>query len=182
MTTSTDVLAYVRNTFPTLGRMHRQKVIYYAQAWHATWFGRPLFHDAVEAWKLGPVAVDSWRVDYDSQNCPVYGATLGSDERAVVDSIWEFYGPMSGKALSDLTHRETPWVKNYEEVDAHRQGHVRIPTVDMIQFYGAALASGQPTPRRPDVSTSPVETCAFDDLLATELDRWSETLALLAER
>lgn len=182
MTTSIDVLAYIRQTFPTTGRMHRQKILYYTQAWNATWFGKPLFTDRIEAWEMGPVAVEAWRTEAQSRSAQVTVSPLNADELAVIHSVWDYYGHMTGSELSELTHSERPWIRNYVEVNPADRGRVKIPTVDMIQYYGSVLASGANTPLRPLVSAANIDADTFDKAASRVLDRWSETLALLADR
>lgn len=186
MLTSADVLQYVRAAFPGLGRTQRMKLLYYAQAWHATWFGGPLFSDPVIAFERGPVAELAWRADQDADaGRPMHGATgavLNVKQKATIDAVWAFYGHMSGTALSELTHVETPWIRHYEEVPPSFRGRKPIPVSDMVRHYSAATMDGQPTPVKPVVASEPIDPDEFEKAFIAEIDRWSETLALLADR
>jgi uncharacterized phage-associated protein len=69
MANAVDVARYIRSTGTVTGGLQLQKLVYYAQAWHLVWNGRPLFDEAIDAWKLGPV-VPEVRRDYEAHNDP----------------------------------------------------------------------------------------------------------------
>lgn len=85
------------------------KLTYYAQAWHLAWHGSPLFDDAIEAWKAGPVPRTLWNY-YKYQSSTAPGAGFSDSERATIDAVLAFYGALDGPALSRGTHRESPWL------------------------------------------------------------------------
>lgn len=182
MTTSIDVLAYLHSQYNTTGRLQRQKLLYYSQAWHLAWYGGPLFSDPVTAWDNGPVVDCAWRVDKTWSQNPIQDFNLTHDERRTIDAIMGFYGHMNGSELRDLTHDEDPWIKNYVDVSPFVRGNVVIEMSEMRNFYTELALSGGPTPPRPSSSPEVVDDFVFQSLLGTELNRWSKTLELLADR
>lgn len=119
MANSIEVLAYIKKSFRTPGRMQRQKILYYAQAWHLVWQGAPLFEEDIEAWQNGPVVPIAWRADKGRNDEPGrdYPGDLTPEQCRIVDTVWEFYGRNGGAALSTLTHTEDPWIRHYTEVN-----------------------------------------------------------------
>ncbi|MHA7153954.1 Panacea domain-containing protein [Arthrobacter sp. TMN-50] len=184
MTNSTDVLRYLRSRYPTTGRMQRQKLLYYSQAWHLTWNGSPLFQDAVEAWELGPVARDAWRADNALSNeadLPA-GDDLSDDQKATVDAIVAFYGRMTGGQLSDLTHDEYPWKSAYEDVSPIMRGSVEIKPTVMRRHYSIAAMRDDPRPVKPTGHGRQMTVEETRAVAAVELPRWRGVMQLLADR
>jgi uncharacterized phage-associated protein len=187
MTTSTDVLRYVRSRYSTLGKMQRQKLLYYAQAWHVTWIGASLFQDPVEAWEMGPVAREAWRADTDggvilNGDALPAGEELSDDQKATVDAIVAFYGRMNGGQLSELTHQEYPWKSAYRDVSPIMRGSVEIKPTVMRQHYSIAAMRGEPRPVKPTGYVREMSVEETRVVAAAELPRWRGVMRLLADR
>ncbi|GAA2845580.1 hypothetical protein Acy02nite_47080 [Actinoplanes cyaneus] len=111
-----DVAAYILDKAGPMSAMKLQKLCYYAQSWHMVWESRPLFDDRIEAWANGPVAPSLYRVHrgkftVSSSDIPGDADELDSGEKESIDAVLEFYGTKGAHELSELTHRETPWVE-----------------------------------------------------------------------
>lgn len=110
-----------------------QKLLYYAQAWHAVFFKKEnlLFEDQPQAWVNGPVypAVFA-QYRYKNMRDPlserdftvekdVEGElkrlakelSFSNDEVACLDSIITLYGAKSQDELVAITHSERPWAE-----------------------------------------------------------------------
>lgn len=175
--TARDVAAYIRQS-PHHGRVQLLKLVYYSQAWNLAWTGNTLFDDPIEAWQGGPVVRGIWA------QYRYYGSTehvgdpkaLTVENRAVIDAVIEFYGRRSGQALSELTHGEAPWR------DAYKQGqNSEITTEAMLRFYSRQSLEGTPGPNRPMLSERRISDEEFEALTSAEMERWRETLDLLAQ-
>ena len=106
-----------------LSVMHLLKLVYFAHGWHLGRTGRPLINRPVEAWKYGPVipeVYDAFRPEAvrgyiveklaTSRRGQLFKAELDEQERKVLDDVYDVYAPLSGGALSDMTHQEgAPW-------------------------------------------------------------------------
>ena len=103
---------------PSVLKLH--KLLYYVQAWHLAFFGRPLFASSFQAWVHGPVS----RPIYDrfKDNKSMYSRVLTDDikpsfdldsmpkaARRHVDTVLESYAEYTDTQLEELTHREKPW-------------------------------------------------------------------------
>lgn len=110
-----DVAAFILAELGQIGTMKLQKLVYYSQAWSLVWDGKLLFPEKIEAWDQGPVVRELYNeharmpiIDQHSRGEP---ARLSEDERASIRAVLAFYGKRSGKWLSELTHREPPWLE-----------------------------------------------------------------------
>jgi len=115
----------------TISHLKLQKLVYYAQAWHYTIFGCPLFNERVEAWMHGPVIRSIYDRFKDSNvytplniqeielNVPIFP----QDTFNILIDINTIYGEHSGAYLENLTHNESPWldaragIPDYERCD-----------------------------------------------------------------
>lgn len=102
------------------------KLAYYAQAWHLAWHGTPLFDEPVEAWKNGPVVPHLWAYAKGRPRTSAPG-TLTATERATLDAVIAHYGALSGSQLSEMTHREAPWVDARGALGTEESSNVEIP-------------------------------------------------------
>lgn len=103
-----SVAAWIQARDPSVPGMKLQKLLYYAQAWHLAWEGRPLFAERLEAWAQGPVSPHIFGVLSHEQR-PLAGQPLPPEAVATLEAVLEGYAARSGKWLSELTHREAPW-------------------------------------------------------------------------
>ena len=107
-----------------------QKLAYFAHGWHLALFQEPLLDEAIQAWKFGPVISSLyqqfkrfgsgpirepamvWTQDgYSSARMEREGSAEDvANARAVIDKVWEQYGPYSASRLTALTHSpDAPW-------------------------------------------------------------------------
>src|SRR4051812_44900775 len=114
MASAHDVAAYILARQGRMTAMKLQKLVYYSQAWAVVWDERPLFPERIEAWANGPVVRDLYDVhrgSFEVAGWPRGDAErLTPGERETVDAVLDFYGNRSAQWLSDLTHREQPWL------------------------------------------------------------------------
>lgn len=98
-----------------ISHLKLQKLVYYAQAWHYTVFGEPLFNERIEAWKNGPV-IPSLYYRFKSitkhsgiDTSGIVKPGIGTKSEELLNEVFDIYGEHSGSYLEDLTHRESPW-------------------------------------------------------------------------
>lgn len=112
-TTAHDVAAAVLERTGAVSAYKLQKLVYYAQAWSLVWDGVPLFDESIEAWGHGPVVPSLYRSNAGQWKV---ATARGSSENlstaalATIDEVVRFYGAWDGDFLSELTHREQPWL------------------------------------------------------------------------
>jgi uncharacterized phage-associated protein len=115
MATVCDVAAYVLRRQGPMTAMKLQKLCYYAYGYHLAWEGRKLFPGHFEAWANGPVAPSLYRLhrgrfELQAGGIPGDPDALDEGERESVDLVLDAYGDFSAYQLSQLTHREPPWI------------------------------------------------------------------------
>ena len=124
-----DVAAELRRRFrydPGVVKIH--KLLYYAQAWHLTWTGAPLFRERIEAWANGPVVADIWHDE--KRNRPRLDShPLAGVQLATIDYVVDRYGRYTAKELIRRTHDEDPW-RDASEVDDASGWGVENPEID----------------------------------------------------
>ena len=143
MATAHDVAAYILQKTGETTAMKLQKLVYYSQAWSLVWDEEPLFRDRIEAWANGPVVpalyaehrgqfrVASWRKGNPDKLTP--------KQRETVDAVLRYYGDRPSQWLSDLTHREAPWVEARAGLGPGERGSRVISHASMAEYYGSLI-------------------------------------------
>lgn len=135
-----DVAAYILRERGSISAMKLQKLVYYCQAWSLVWEERPIFDERVEAWANGPVVpalYDSHRgmfiISRIAKGDP---DALDGNDRSTVDAVLKYYGDKSGQWLSDLSHKEDPWVNARKGHEPGQPSNREIPLAAMAEYYG----------------------------------------------
>lgn len=136
-----DVAAHILKSIGPVTAMKLQKLVYYCQAWSLVWDDAPLFPEKIQAWANGPVVYELYknhRGQFEIQNWP-WGdpGTLTESERGTVKAVLDFYGNKSGQWLSDLTHKELPWLEARADCPAGEPSAQEITPAAMVEYYGS---------------------------------------------
>lgn len=138
-----DVAAYILKKRGTMSAIKLQKLVYYAQAWSLVWDDVPLFREKIKAWANGPVVPQLYhahkgRFDVRARDLAQGNAdTLTKEQQATVDAVLDYYGDKSSQWLSDLTHREAPWIKARSGLPPDERGMSEISRADMAEYYSS---------------------------------------------
>lgn len=138
-----DVAAAVLDRTGTIDTYKLQKLVYYCQAWHLAWEGKPLFQARVEAWANGPVVPKLYREHRGMLQVKGWpsgdGTNLAPDEVSTVESVVSFYNKYSGWELAQLTHKERPWAAARAKagLGPGDRGSVEITQADMAEYYSS---------------------------------------------
>ena len=141
MATAHDVAAYILQKCGTLSAMKLQKLVYYCQAWSLVWDDRPLFSEPIQAWANGPVVpalYEEHRGRFSVSDWPT-GRAEALDETAkeTIDLVLESYGKQNAQSLSDLTHRESPWLDARKGLPDGERGERLITLESMGEYYSS---------------------------------------------
>jgi len=140
-----------------LTQMQLHKMLYYVQGWHLGLIGEPLFPEAIEAWRHGPVinsvyqefkqygakpikesAVDIEMSEEGQIIIHECKADLNPKSKSITDQVYELYKKYSASELRALTHKPgTPWRETWKDGESEFRGDV-IPT-DLIKSYFKSL-------------------------------------------
>lgn len=125
-----------------------QKLVYYCQAWSLVWDERPLFKEKILAWANGPVVKELYSqhkgMYYVKELSKGNAENLSANQRDTVDHVLKAYGDKSAQWLSDLTHREMPWIEARHGLNPGERGEVEIQLAAMDEYYSSADALGEP--------------------------------------
>lgn len=151
-------LAKKNNT--SITPMKLQKLIFFAHGWHLAVAGEPLIADQIEAWQFGPVvpsiyhefkhersgAITCKATELDLESFKLVELVVPDGDltaKNIMDRIWEIYGKLSAKRLSDLTHLPgTPWESAIKAAgDSSR--HVPILDADIDKYFSEQLKINQ---------------------------------------
>lgn len=101
----------------SISHLKLQKLCYYAQGFHLALYGDALFPEEIEAWQHGPVVPKLWYVyqNYGSGQIPkpddLDFEIYDSDQRELLNEVYEIYGQFSAWKLRNMTHDEPPWAE-----------------------------------------------------------------------
>ena len=139
MASAHDVAAYVLGKAGEMTTMKLQKLVYYSQAWSLVWDEQPLFAEPIQAWANGPVIPALYQVHKGQFRIASWPKgqpeKLTATQRETVDAVLAFYGPKSSQWLSDLTHREAPWLEARRGVEPGAASDRVISTASMAEYY-----------------------------------------------
>lgn len=175
-----EIAAYIRTLMPQVEEMQLQKLLYFSQGWALAWRGRGLFSGEFEAWVGGPVDGDVWRANQERRLPTV--VTMDDDDRIVVDAVVGYYGHLSGREMSDLTHADgTPWSVIRADLPPKTGSQRRIgDSLIRTHFVRLSIAGGAQPGRRMQVVE--VDHAVALDVAAQQAERWRGALDELAMR
>jgi uncharacterized phage-associated protein len=135
-----DIAANILLKIGPVSAMKLQKLVYYCQAWSLVWEDRPIFDEPIEAWANGPVVPALYEVhrgQFIVSSIPNACPDLAEDDESTVDAVLKFYGDKSAQWLSDLTHKEDPWIDARRGLDPGKASRREISLASMAEYYGS---------------------------------------------
>lgn len=150
-----DVAAYILTKRGPMTAMKLEKLCYYSYGYHLAWEGRKLFPEPFEAWANGPVAPALYRLhrgrfNLQAGDIPGSPEALDAGERDSVDVVLDGYGGFSAYQLSQLTHREPPWINARERDGAEptERSSEQLLDDDIAVHFEALVAASADTDER----------------------------------
>jgi len=137
-----DVAKFILKKEGAMSAMKLQKLVYYSQAWSLVWDERPLFREKIEAWANGPVVPELYQAHKGLFSVDVTNIVGGDanalvgDSRDTVLGVLKFYGDKTGQWLSEVTHREAPWLSARHGLRPGERGSNQITNAAMSEYYG----------------------------------------------
>lgn len=139
MASAHDIAAYILLKQGEMTAMKLQKLIYYSQAWSLVWDEEPLFGEPIQAWVNGPVVPVLYKVHKGQFKVSEWPkgdpSRLTETQRKTIDAVLDYYGPRSSQWLSDLTHREAPWLEARRGLAPDDPGNREISHAGMAEYY-----------------------------------------------
>lgn len=178
MTTSVDVLQYIKFALPEVSVTKAMKLVYYTQAWSLAWTGQDAFSDPVVAWQYGPTT----ELAYKNFTATVPRSDgISAELKSVVDAIVGYYNQFTATQLVDRTHSESPWKKTFNSLSGGHEAGSAIAPTDMKKEYTMQALKGE-GPTRPSFDAAIIGDEKFEKLLSKIRTERREALDLLASR
>lgn len=102
-----------------ISNLKLQKLVYYAQGFCLALYDQPLFENNIEAWAHGPVSPSLYHEYKSYGKEPITLANnfnpdglLSDLEVELIEEVYEVFGQFSAWKLRNMTHEESPWLKN----------------------------------------------------------------------
>ena len=115
--TKIDLVArYLLDRCEDITPLMLQKALYYIQGFHFAFLGSFPFAEDCEAWVHGPVFKEvylrykNYRYEPEEKHAPFDASVFAAGEKAVYDSVINFFCCYSGRVLERITHNEAPWL------------------------------------------------------------------------
>ena len=141
MTSVQDAALYILQQQGRMSAMKLQKLVYYSQAWHLVWEDAPLFPEQIQAWAIGPVVYELYKLHrgkFEVTPKMIKGGdadSLSANEKESIDVVLQHYGKLKAYELSDMTHREAPWKDARGPLPAGAPCSNPITDVAMYEYY-----------------------------------------------
>lgn len=137
-----DVAKYILEKRSPMTAMKLEKITYYSQAWSLVWDSAPLFNEPIEAWMNGPVIpvlfnVHRGKFQVSKEDIEGNSNKLTDSQKETIDSVIHFYADKSAQWLSDLTHREQPWIEARNGIASNERGCNEITHASMHEYYSS---------------------------------------------
>ncbi|WP_236043477.1 Panacea domain-containing protein [Marinobacter nauticus] len=142
MATIFDVAKYILEKSGPMTAMKLQKLAYYSQAWSLVWDEEPLFNEEFQAWANGPVCSELYnehrgQFKVDESQFSGNSKALTENQKDSIDKVLSFYGSKTAQWLSDLTHRESPWLDTRDGLPLMAKCNYVIPKAAMHEYYSS---------------------------------------------
>jgi len=139
MASAHDVAAYILQKKGELTAMKLQKLVYYSQAWSLVWDEDPLFRERIEAWTNGPVIPELYHVHKGQFKVSTWPKgdpkKLTASQKQTIDAVLDYYGHKPSQWLSDLTHREAPWVNARKGLEPGDPSRREVSHAALAEYY-----------------------------------------------
>lgn len=130
----------------TIDPLQMQKLVYLVEGWCLGAADRSMFADPIEAWDYGPVVPDLYYAlrrfgaspiqgelldyDYASESIVRADGAFDPEEAAIVETVWDIYGALSGPQLINLTHQPgSPWDMTRKNNRGERNARIDRDTI-----------------------------------------------------
>lgn len=138
-----DVVAFLlakASSHLSMAAIHR--MTYYSQGWHLAWNGNSLFDEDLRIRKSGPVAPALFALQKDGctqESWPAgNAAAITGPSAAVLDTVFNSYGHMTGISLGQSAHKEAPCRSAW----SRRTGADPEPVIDLTEMKSFFKALG----------------------------------------
>lgn len=124
------IIRYKELTKETLDEMKLHKLLYFTQREAFAVIGEPAFEGDFEGWKYGPVSREIRNCLYNGE-IVVPTEPIADSIQYIVNNVILEYGSLASWKLSELSHRETSWIKSRKGLAPGENGNKIIDIKDI---------------------------------------------------
>lgn len=138
------IASCILNECDNLSTMKLQKLVFYSQALSLVKTGSPLFPESIQAWANGPVVPKLFhehrgrfvlqRGYFGEEGLDCIDETSASIIREVLNVL----GSLNGAQLSELTHKEDPWLSARAGLAPAERGDREISQQSILEYYSSS--------------------------------------------
>ncbi|WP_294900569.1 Panacea domain-containing protein [Tatumella sp. UBA2305] len=138
-----DAAKYILEKTGEITSMKLQKLAYYSQAWALVWDEDEIFPEEFEAWANGPVnkCLYAKHRGMFKVNSSLFRdgdtSALSDAHKETIDKVLEFYGDKTAQWLSNLTHKEAPWLEARGDLEPMSSCSDIISKASMAEYYSS---------------------------------------------
>lgn len=114
-----------------MDQMKMHKMMYFTQRESLMISGNPLFNDAFEAWKYGPVLVNVRNEYLTGHMFDGEYEKLSDTDKKLVESVYKRYDEYDAWQLSTLSHAEHSWRQARKGLDSGDAGNEKMSLTAM---------------------------------------------------
>lgn len=131
----TDVAKYISKKYfaekkENIDQLKLQKMAFFVQKESFSRNGKEMFEEDFEGWKYGPVCREI-RNKFKEIQKNRENILLNSENKEIIDFIFEKYKDINSYRLSYLTHLEFSWIKSRIGIESGKNGNVIIDKKDI---------------------------------------------------
>lgn len=134
-----DVANYIYNHYKLisggdkLDEMKLHKLLYFAQRECLAITGKPMFREALQGWKYGPVSVETRHAYYEGDGIIEKTKDVSVESARMLRGIIEEYGQYTSWKLSEMSHQELSWKNARQGLHANDPGNKELKIEDIME-------------------------------------------------
>jgi uncharacterized phage-associated protein len=113
---------YKRLSGEPIDEMKLHKLLYYTQRESLAILNKPMFSDAFEGWKFGPVCKPIRIAFVNGQMIGIEFNDISAENEYIVRNVLEGYAAIASWKLSEMSHRESSWINARKGLDSNDDG------------------------------------------------------------
>lgn len=115
-----------------IDEMKLHKLLYLCQRESYAITGKPMFAEALEGWRYGPVSREV-RVAFMPDGLSEPTESISDESAYIVNNVIEQYAQYDTWKLSEITHKETSWIRSRKGLTPSDPGHKKLEEADIME-------------------------------------------------
>ena len=143
---------FILQHYGSMSHLKLQKLLYYVEAYHLAYFGKPVVKENFEAWVHGPVCREVYNslrdksllyaelgFEKESNPAKIIQSELTEDQITLIHDVLSELSQWTGFELESATHKELPWIEARRGYGPADRCDVIISKDTMRDFYKSEM-------------------------------------------